>query len=156
MPIDHPDGIRATSVSRADIKLPVDIQKQIIGLFSKPDWEVKEGNQKYLHGSVILAEYDIATTLVSYAVPADKILYLYGMSYAMTATVAADAEKEQHGYCWLVISTITTIILGGNGGGGYPFGTPLKVPGGITCTLDACNRSNHSVFATGSLVGFEV
>ncbi len=32
MAIDHPDGIRAISVSRADIKAPVDIQKQTINV----------------------------------------------------------------------------------------------------------------------------
>jgi len=78
MAIDHPDGIRAISVSRSDIKAPVDIQKQIIGVYLKPDWEAKEGNDKNFYVTATNRGFNESNYL-EYAVTAGKTLYLCGL-----------------------------------------------------------------------------
>ncbi|GAG94518.1 unnamed protein product, partial [marine sediment metagenome] len=134
----------------------INITAQSVAIYNKPDWEVKEGNQKYLYGSATLASWATVSTLVNYTVPEGKTLYIYGISGYAIASAAANGDLPQHVGFYMVIVATTTVPVGGDGGGSFTYGAPIKVVGDDNVILNAYSGSNHSISAAGALLGFEV
>ena len=134
----------------------ISITAQTMAVYSKLDWEVKEGNQKYLYGTDTLAALHTVSTLVQYTVPSGKTLYVYGLSFYAIASAEADANKGQYVGCYFKIAGSVAIPLGGNCGNGYSFAVPLKVTEDVLCYMNAWSGCDHSISVGGALLGFEV
>ena len=158
MPTDHPDGETPIVLSRADIKTPIDYQKQTVGVYQQPEWAALTGIDKNFEvPETLLADGEYAS--MDYTVPAGKTLYLTHHSAAIWGDAQADKEKPQiveahidiGGPPWTYYG-----VAGGNGGVVQAFTKPVVVDAGETAWLVIYNRAGHSVRVWGSCCGYEI
>jgi len=147
--------ITATSIGN----LTIDIEAQSVGVYLSPDWEVKQGNQKQITGSSVVADSFLTSYVTAtYTVPAGKEFYLYGVSGCGHANAQADGDLNQ--ICSArIIKTVDAAeayqYLGGNGGFTYPFTVPIKYEAGVLIELEFKHIANHDMLYIGSMFGFE-
>lgn len=133
----------------------IDIEAQSVGIYPKSDWEVKEGNQKQIWGSA--GPYARGSYKdITYAVPEDKVLYIYAAACSCWASGAHNADSPQITYASVWRNGTELIQFGGNGGMVHVFPAPLKYIYGETAKLRIRNEANHTCLLGGSLLGFEV
>jgi len=120
-----------------------------VGISLKPDWELSQGHDVFLHASGVTAVD--AEQHENYAVDAGKTLYITNMSVCIFASNVADRDANHHNFAAYIAYNGTWLEeIGGDGGGSWHFNVPIVIPGGNTATLFCYNRSNHecTIFVT--------
>jgi len=135
----------------------VNLYAQNVGIYLKPEWEAKEGNDKNFAGTATNQAPGVEL-VIYYTAPTDKTLYITQVAFAVFATNAADADKPQ--MCTSRIHNVTgTTPLwhqGGNGGGGLSFTKPLAVPWPQQVGFYCRNGSNHNCSLFIVAGGYEI
>jgi hypothetical protein len=175
---DHPDGTLPVALSKADIKIPVDIQAQYtdldiniksqaadvtidieaqsVGVHLEAEWECVQGNYKAIEA----ASANIAVggqAFGDYTVPTGKVLYLCMLSAISGGHDAADRDLNQVLEV-RIESPIGTnrIVAGGNAGFISSINPPTKITAGATVRVRLVNWSNHVVDARSFVTGYEI
>lgn len=168
MPTDHPDGTRAIVLSRADIQTPIDVQHQTInvktnfkeqevGVADQSEWAALQDIDKRFHTLGINEPFN-GFVSEAYNVPAGKTLYINHFAVVGHASVAANADLQQHTMGTIVDVTAlqTKAYVGGNGGDSVDFATPLVFPGGTAVSFKVISRANHNLHLYLVANGYEV
>jgi len=129
--------------------LIIDIEAQSVGLYLKPDWEVKEGHGKAWNLTGTNKATD-ATITQAYT-PSGKTLYITQVSAAMFGYADADKDKDQ-----VFELLIGGVYRGGNGGCQFLLLNPIKVNDGIEVNMTMYNRANHACNMRLSVRGYEI
>lgn len=126
-------------------------------VYSQSEWAARDGKSKNFEKCADIADF-LGTVSDSYAVGATKTLFLTGCCFIVHAQAEADADKNQMGCVRLYDQTDAKdlVLLGGNGGNGVTFSTPIVIPGGHTFEYTGYNLTNHGVHVSISLWGYEV
>ena len=135
----------------------IDILAQEIGIYIGAEWEVKAGNEKYLQvsdASLVDGDFDY----VSYTNLEGKTFYINFLSFMIVASEVANKEKPQMGWATLKNHTDTIYLarLGGNGGNGISFPSPIKIPAGKELRLLIDNYSGHTCWVSATCGGYLV
>lgn len=137
----------------------ISITAQSVGVYLKPDWETKEGNDKNFQVVAPVGGMSFADTeYIAYEVPGGKTLYICGISFLIRAHDAADYDHFLYGevYLWDFSVGVTPVHLGGLGGGGLPLSKPMKVAAGDFFRLTIRSFANVTVDMIGSAFGYEI
>ena len=129
--------------------LVVDIEAQSVGIYLKPDWEVKEGHGKAWNMSGTNKATD-ATITQAYT-PSGKDLYITQVSAMMFGY--SDADKDLNQVFELIIAGV---YAGGNGGCQFILPNPIKCPDGVEVNMTMYNRANHACNMRLSVRGYEI
>ncbi|MGB8706839.1 MAG: hypothetical protein WCD72_02660 [Dehalococcoidia bacterium] len=142
----------AGQISDVDINL----QAQNIAIKSQGEWSPQEGQQKYWYGSGTVAAPGVAN--VDYTVTEGKTLYITHFSFSCGATTQADRDLAQNGKAILYNYSTSTwlVFLGGNGGDGLNFTTPIKFTSGQVVRMIMQNVANHSMDMYANWGGYEI
>ena len=135
--------------------LNINLNAQGVGIYYGGEWEVKAGNGVRIDaGGALAAFFD--NTSDDYTVPTGKTLFINSLGFAIWASAAGSADLAQHGVVQILNNTDTAILyqLGGDGGGGVSFPSPIPVPAGKVVRLICYNMANHAVGMSAVFVGF--
>jgi len=157
--------IKAASVGNIgiDIKantlgnLTIDIEAQSVGVYYGAEWETKEGNDKFL--SVVSETLESGdSAYATYTVPAGKTYYITSLSFMSLAVSSEDRDLHQTGYVYLWNQTDSTFLahLGGDGGNGISFPSPVKVAAEKEVRLTVLNYSAHDSLMRATCGGFVI
>lgn len=143
---DYPDGTRLT-----------DFLSQTVGVYLQPEWTALQGVDKNFRLYNAALAFD-AFAFANYTVPADKTLYICGLSFFLHAAAIADGDKPQIGYAGIYNATDALYLgdVGGNGGGAIAFPKPLVVEGGKVFRYWIFNEANHTCKAQVTVWGYEI
>ena len=137
--------------------LTISINAQSVGVYLQPDWQAYLGKEKTLTA----AGSNIATgaySQMTYTVPAGKTLYITHFSGSCVANLAASRDLAQH--CYGRIKNDTTgaskVYIGGDGGFGIAFPTPIAIPAGEVFQSRIYNAANHTLDLVAVAMGYEV
>lgn len=126
-------------------------------LFTVADWAAIEATDKSFHGGEGAAD-NLATYVLSYAVPAVKTLYITWFAIVAYTLVVANQEKPQ--ICAGYIQDFTTLVvkarLGGNGGAALPLNKPVVIDGGHTVYFAVLNVTGHAADIFVAAGGYEL
>jgi len=150
MSTDHPDGTLPIVISRADIKTPIDFQLQRVGVYLKPDWEAKEGNDKNFCAVLALAQ-DVWDDATEYTVPTGKTLYITDLAAAMESTqdnILTTLYDET--------SDVTLGAISGKGGCSIVFSKPRRVPEDHVIRQRAVQNAEATVTCHITMGGYEI
>jgi len=127
------------------------------GLSQEPGWAAFEATDRnFSLISANLAWEDDDTS--DYVVPAGSTLYITSLTFAAYASLAADANNNQHAEVCLQNHTTfaTHVSLGGNGGNSINLSKPIVIPGGQTFRLYVESKANHTIRIWATAHGYEV
>jgi len=151
-------GSIAIDISAQSIgNLTIDVSAQTVAVKTQGEWSPQQGLQKYLT-NVVSGLTSGAEAYTSYTVPTGKTLYVTHMGFTIWGVASAERDSNQIG--WSRIQNATTSIdlayIGGNGGHGIAFPTPLKIPADEVCRIYIGNGSDHDVYGWYSWGGYEI
>jgi hypothetical protein len=123
----------------------IEVKAQTVAVKTQGEWSPQAGQQKYVTGSGSNLANGVAA-YVDYSVPTGKSLYITHFGFSIGATVASNGDLPQIGRCSLYnYSTGTDLAwIGGNGGSGLSFPTPIKLTTAQVIRIIATNLANHS------------
>lgn len=135
----------------------ISVAAQAVAIKNQGEWAPQQSQQKYYTNGATNQAFGGSVT-GSYTVPSDKNLYITHIAFANFAHSAADGDKLQIAECYLLNFTTVTYMafLGGNGGGGVTFPTPIKIAGGQRVDIVAYNYANHNTDIFVSWGGYEI
>ncbi len=146
-------NIAAQSLSNLNINL----NAQTVAIMYGGEWGAKEGNGKSVivglsnsaYGSIAFGDYVVTT---------GKTLFVNSMSFYVYAYAAANADLPQIAaiYLYNQSDSVYLPMLGGNGGAGITFPSPIRMSSGKTLRLNLGVFANHAVIAYASWVGWEM
>ncbi len=151
-------GSIAINIAAQDLtNLNISINTQAVGLYYGGEWEVKAGNGWQLDAGGSITNFG-DSLYDDYAVPTGKTLYINSLGFFVAAGAAASADLPQHGLVQLLNNTDTVILyqLGGDGGGGMTFPSPLSLAAGKTLRLLCYSEANHAVIMSAVARGFVI
>jgi len=147
MPIDIQSQLSELDIKCGDVGGNVDItiaSAQKVGVMIESEWESKQGNAKDQFkesGNLAWAE---SFSTVDYAPPEGKDLYITGIAFSIYPAAADDYDHCLRGEAVLFCSYLGNEIspIGGEGGGGITFPTPIKIPSQKNVSVRGTNWSN--------------
>jgi len=145
------------NITASAVTINMDIKAQSVAIKSQGEWSPQAGQQKY----VTFAFTSLASGTESYSaytVPAGKTLYVTHMGYTVFASAATDRDYIQTSWARIQNATAATDLayIGGNGGNGLSFPTPLKVNAGSSIRIYVGNGATRNVHGWGSWGGYEI
>lgn len=143
------DKINVDITTQTIANLTIDINAQHVGMYLKPDWEVKEGHGKAWNVSGANKATD-ATITQAYT-PDGVTLYINQVSAMMFGYADEDKDKDQ-----VFELVIAGIYAGGNGGCQFVLPNPIKVISGVEANMTMYNRANHACNMRLSVRGYEI
>jgi len=151
------DVMVAIDVQGGYIMLPVDFQDQFVGMLDDPQWQSLQGNHKtkYKESGTLTWSQSFAT--VDYAPPAGKSLFITGMGFSIYAKVDTDYDHHLRGEAVLYCSYLgnEVAVVGGEGGGGVIFPTPIRVPATEAVSVRGTNWTNLNAVMKVAWWGYE-
>jgi len=137
--------------------ITIDVEAQSIGMQLQPDWQTKEGNQKYFRSTAVNKATG-AGAFTNYEVPVGKTLYITHFGGSCYAYTAADRDKNQILYIGLAEENSGNLRAeqGGNGGAGQTFPTPIKYVAGEILRYIVLNYANHNCTLFMTVGGYEI
>ena len=144
------------NIAASAATVSINIIAQNVGVYLQPEYAAKTGVDKnFVLNTIVLANADSYT---SYTVTAGKTLYITQVAALGWAELYALSELQQHCAVWLQNQTsgVLSIQVGGNGGGWFSFGKPIKFTTGQIMRLYASNHANHSLNMTVQAWGYEI
>ncbi len=145
-------NIAAQSLSNLNINL----NAQSVAIMYGGEWGVVAGGGKST--IVIGSSINYGSGAVAYyTVTTGKVLFINALTFTSGAHAAASGDLPQIGYCYIMNFTdsVYLALLGGNGGGGITFPSPLRVSSGKVVSLAVANYANHAVDMFGCWQGWE-
>jgi hypothetical protein len=149
-------GNIAINIAGQIANVDISLQAQSIAIKSQGEWAPQEGQQKYWYGSGTVAAPGVAN--IDYTVTEGKTLYVTHFSFSCGATTAEDKDKNQNGKAILYNYSTSTwlVFLGGNGGDGLPFPTPIKFTSGQVVRMIMQNVAGHEMAMYCNFGGYEL
>jgi len=135
----------------------VNLYAQNVGLYLKPEWEAKEGNDKGFQISNVNMVWG-NSSYVEYDVPAGKTLYITSMGFGIFSAASDDYDHYLYGECYIYNATSVATIarVGGLGGGSLPFSQPLVIPAGEKFQGSICCYAGVTCRMAASFWGYEI
>lgn len=138
----------------ADLSVHIE-SLQKIGMYAEAEWASKLGDDRRFKSSWD-NKASGESTYIEHSVPTGKVLYinaLSGVSYAY-----ADADKDLNQFCVVQLLRGASVEeeVGGNGGVGFPFGTPVSFVAGEKMRAEIYNFANHNTNLRVTALGHEV
>jgi len=127
------------------------------GLYLKPEEAARKGTDKNFRAfGDSIASTDIVYG--EYTVPADKTLYICGITCAAMATAVGDRDSNQivTARVYNVTDVKTLVDAGGNGGASAMLTKPIAIAGGKKFQYQARNHSGHDCSLYVSCWGYEI
>jgi len=126
-------------------------------LLTVADWAAVQATDIEFTAAMINAVFG-NTAQVTYLVPAGRTLYITEYSFAIYATVAANADNEQHGGLMLEDITLGVqyLLQAGNGGGGLSLNKPIVTPGGNQFRMTVFCHANHACTIRADCGGYQI
>jgi len=144
-------GINITAQSLAE--LIIKINAQAVGIYLQPEWAALQGIQKTFLCSTM-------GSYTSYTVPKGKTLYIGTLTCVGLATNSEYGTWETLVEAKVIDWTTTTVLglIGGEGGGGISFPTPMKALAEHEVRLYLMNNSAHNGNVAGEalMTGYEI
>jgi hypothetical protein len=133
------------NISAQSVTVNMDVKAQSVAVKSQAEWSPQAGQQKYVTGSG-LNRASGSGVAADYSVPSGKTLYITHMGYSVNGYAAADRDKQQHARCHLsnYSTGVGLAYIGGDGGNGISFPTPIKIPENQVVRMLVVNMANHN------------
>lgn len=127
------------------------------GLYLAAAWAAKEAKSVtfgFDHTIIV----DGAFTSWAHVVAAGKTLYIVSLAFGAHGVADDDKEVPQHVVVFLSSPAINNYItgLGGEGGGGLSFDTPIIIASGVTVWVVLENFSGHQCQVMAKAHGYEI
>ncbi|GAH99906.1 unnamed protein product [marine sediment metagenome] len=139
------------------VNVDIEINAQNVGVKIESEWQSFQGNEKdqFKESGPLAWSESFAT--VDYAPPEGKDLYITGMAFAIYPAAADDYDHHLRGEAVLFCSYLGNEIspIGGEGGGGITFPTPIKIPSQKNVSVRGTNWSNITCKMHVSWWGYE-
>jgi len=144
------------NITASAVTINMDIKAQSVAVKSQGEWSPQAGQQKYFTATQLNVGFN-TEAYAQYAVPTGKTLYITHLSFSANAAAVANADNHQHAKVYISIVGVGFLAyLGGNGGGGISFPTPLKVSAGETFNLSIIAFANHNLDCFACAAGYEL
>ncbi len=137
--------------------LNINLSAQTVAIMYGGEWGASQGGGKSV-GVGVTSTYYGQATYADYTVTTGKTLYIYSLSFYSYAAAAANADLPQIGAIWLQNYTDSIILptLGGNGGGGITFPSPIRFNSGKVVRLNIGAFANHPMTMYAIWAGWEM
>lgn len=137
-----------------DIKIA---SAQSVGVWVQAEWAALQGQ----HKTFVVADVNVASggsDYSEYTIPTGKVLYITAFAGTIFATNEADRDKNQicYGIIWNQGGGTAIFAIGGNGGFGTSFPTPIKIVAGTVVRFTVCNYSGHLCTIGATAIGYEL
>jgi hypothetical protein len=135
----------------------INVAAQSVAIKSQGEWSPQQGQHKQVtlyKGALTFGT--VART--DYSVTSGKNLYITHLSFMVSAQLVASGDLMQIGNVFLqnYASSAYYAFIGGNGGGGISFPTPIKVPGDQIVRLTCIGCANHTQELYAGWEGYEI
>jgi len=151
------------NISSQSVTVNMNISTQSVAVKSQGEWAPQAGQQKYLSSGLTGAdiEANTAATIFNYAVTSGKTFYITYASFMAWDMATGTPAGLPVGMSIADYDPSTGIIvrlvfLGGNGGGGISFPTPVKVAGGHQIYVQGFNPCEMTLRFLASFGGYEL
>ena len=141
----------------------INIYGQSVAIKTQGEWAPQAGQQKYLSSGLTGADIgaNTAATIFNYAVTSGKTFYITYASFMAwdmaTGTPAGlPVGMDIADYDPSTGNIVRLVFLGGNGGGGISFPTPVKVAGGHQIYVHGFNPCEMTLRFLASFGGYEL
>ncbi|MDP2105850.1 MAG: hypothetical protein Q8J76_07635, partial [Desulfobulbaceae bacterium] len=144
------------NIAASAVTINMDIKAQTVAVKTQGEWSPQAGQQRYVtyyrSGATGTVGYlDISPT-------SGKTLYITHLSFHTSAQASASADHNQMGAVMLLqyVGSIYLVHLGGNGGAGMVFPTPIKIPDGTVVRMYLANWADHTCEQYSCWGGYEI
>ena len=145
------------NIAASAVTINMDIKAQTVAVKTQGEWSPQAGQHKQMtlykgaltFGTVARADYSVTS---------GKNLYITHLSFMVSAQLVASGDLMQIGNVFLqnYASSAYYAFIGGNGGGGISFPTPIKVPGDQIVRLTCIGCANHTQELYAGWEGYEI
>ncbi len=126
------------------VNVDIEINAQNVGVKIEAEWQSYLGNEKDQFKESGNLAWGASVSTVDYAAGEGKDLYITGIAFSIYPAVADDYDHCLRGEAVLFCSYLGNEIapIGGEGGGGITFPTPIKIPSQKNVSVRGTNWSN--------------
>ncbi|GAI00658.1 unnamed protein product [marine sediment metagenome] len=126
------------------VNVNIEINAQNVGVKIESEWQSFQGNEKDQFKESANLAWSESVSTVDYAPPEGKDLYITGMAFSIYPAAPDDYDHHLRGEAVLFCSHLGNEIspIGGEGGNGITFPTPIKIPSQKNVSVRGTNWSN--------------